>query len=557
MLGRRRRTPAAAMGATACCSATLGESATLSTSPAPWVVHGANTNKIDSEYLAGKKLTKRRREVKNRVTGVVYVLNSLKKTDTPCSDSGLISDTLKSVRDLDHPNILALFEVFDEPQTVHLVYQHARSVLLYQFIKLKHKQMNEGMVSKIVRQLFRVVIASAAARVCHGCLTPKEIYVQSDTLHVVVSDVGLVGILKYMPMARGDKFNIAFIAPEVVEPWLPDLAKNKVDHVKNRVRLSRKMDSRAYESADVWSVGCILYMLLTGTHIFDPSKFKTPHALAVEITSACQSSTRFQKKLKLLSKVGESARDAIGSIMRVEAGSRPQSEDIVMHTFFKDPQRLSALPLAKEVLSNVLTLKAETMFKRFMMNYISARLPSKKVKELEDIFNAVDRNGNGFIEVSELNNFIEKFPDVRKLMHFGDEPVTQDLLFDTFDQVDRSGDKSISMREFIAASLDSTDCFSDLSVLQSAFASLDKDHNGRITHAELESAISELEDKLGEVALSNLVAEILYEVEDGMSFEAFLFHLQVEGNKQETSCRLCPVLTHKCTKVIRAQAEWR
>ena len=65
------------------------------------------------------------------------------------------------------------------------------------------------------------------------------------------------------------------------------------------------------------------------------------------------------------------------------------------------------------------------------------------------------------------------------------EPVTfaKDEIDESFDRIDESGDRSISFEEFSTLML-AIDHTKPESALRASFASIDKDHDGRVSLAE-------------------------------------------------------------------------
>eukprot|EP00927_Polykrikos_kofoidii_P039694 TRINITY_DN34026_c0_g1_i1.p1 TRINITY_DN34026_c0_g1~~TRINITY_DN34026_c0_g1_i1.p1 ORF type:complete len:578 (+),score=54.49 TRINITY_DN34026_c0_g1_i1:81-1814(+) len=543
---RQNNISATNMGSVSCCSTVRGNiqyGDKVKAHASQYKLSDVNINLIEGEYVFGRRLSKRRREVKNKLTGVVYVCLSVKKVDTTCFDSATLSQTFRTLRSIDHPNLLSLVEVFDNSQSLHIVFQHAKSVLLAAFVRSSSSRLSELTVSKICGQLCRICAATSEIGACHGCLIPRVIYVQRESLQVVVADAGLAGTVTTNPIAMGDRDGMRFLAPEVVAPWHSVLlSKASLGRGADKSGLGREQQFIVGESCDIWSVGSLLYFLLTGTHVFDISSHKTPVSLAEAMCKAIASKVEFNSaRLPGLSKVAPLAQQAISEFLVLDPKRRAKGSQIVMHPFFKDTKRLSCLPMAEDVLTQVVSLKSETNFKRFMMSYIAERLPSKRVRQLEDVFKAVDVNCNGYIEVSELSKILSQFPGI----------LTGEDMSEIFGQIDRSGDKSISMREFIAASLDATEAFSDPSVLYAAFSALDHDHNGMVTHVELKSTIAEMNDKLAPAALSALVHSILEEVEDGLTYESFRDHLREEGAAYERGGGFCPEWGDTCSRFFR------
>ena len=77
-------------------------------------IEGLNEGRMVEEYKVGSRLAPKVDEVRNQVTGVVYVRYRLWKRDTPCHDAEKIRETLSRLQQIEHPNVCPLLEAFDD-----------------------------------------------------------------------------------------------------------------------------------------------------------------------------------------------------------------------------------------------------------------------------------------------------------------------------------------------------------------------------------------------------------------------------------------------------------
>jgi len=526
-------------------------------------VSSLNCNGIESEYQLGKKMTQRVREVKNKITGIVYVCYELRKADTPLSNGSEVGRSILKIRELDHPNLALLLEGFDDQFVVQLIYEHVQCCHIHEWYK-KQKSVTEQQVSKIVKQLVRVVSVSEQQEVNHGCLTPKNIFIHSETNRVVVTDMGLANTLKYHPLCCfsewKDKETICYMAPELVFPWAL-VYRHEFNEAggftpkETRFPLAPPKEFRTRPESDMWSVGCILFELLTGKRFVAKTKTASLDKISgmkgkpeehmitnlAEELARCTSAIVEAKLKPVGKKVGTLAMDALNAMLHIRVEFRGTSEDLMKLPFFKDTKRLSTLPMAKEVLQNVCSLIDESAFKRFMMMFVSMRMPTSKCKGLEDIFNAVDTSGNGFLDTEELQAYANKFPDVT-----GNCAISSIL-----EQLDRNGSKTISLREFIAATLDQSELFSDGKILMAAFKDINKNKDGMVTHDELSRMVREIEARAPKEDQDQIIYEICSEVPDGMKFAEFQDFLHREGNAKDSSS--CCELAKRCPGVVHTK----
>nr|CDS30945.1 EF HAND 1 calcium binding site [Hymenolepis microstoma] len=154
-------------------------------------------------------------------------------------------------------------------------------------------------------------------------------------------------------------------------------------------------------------------------------------------------------------------------------------------------------------------------------------LTPRQLEELRDIFNCFDTDGNGTISK-------EEFSKVLSVVSLNPSSVQMELLMS---HVDINGDGQIAFDEFV-------ECFGakeltsapDVTTLQETFRVFDKDNDGYITSAELQTVLQQL----GLEVTGNEAADILAEADrdgDGrVTFEEFKkMILDIPSSEQGTS----------------------
>jgi len=144
----------------------------------------------------------------------------------------------------DHPNILKLYEVYETAKHLHLVLELVTGGELFDKI-VQRGEYSEQDASKIVRQIVSAVGYLHANGIAHRDLKPQNLLcagIEGDDIRV--ADFGLSKIFgdgEYLETCCGSP---EYVAPEVLE-------------------------CKPYDKAcDLWSVGVITYVLLTGCFPF-------------------------------------------------------------------------------------------------------------------------------------------------------------------------------------------------------------------------------------------------------------------------------------------------
>ena len=143
------------------------------------------------------------------------------------------------LKNLDHPNILRLYEVFEDKRNIYLVTEYCNGGELFDEIVKRHR-FEEKDAAPIMKQLLSAINYCHNRKVCHRDLKPENILLDAhDKNKIKLIDFGTSQIFENeekMELVLGTAY---YIAPEV-------------------------LTGNYNEKCDVWSIGVILYILLSG-----------------------------------------------------------------------------------------------------------------------------------------------------------------------------------------------------------------------------------------------------------------------------------------------------
>lgn len=148
---------------------------------------------------------------------------------------------------MNHPNISKLFEVIDKRTNVTLVMEMCNGKNLYHFIKKKASQkLDEGEAKNIFRQIVSGVSYLHKRGVSHRDLKLDNILIDPTNANLVkIIDFGFS-----VPCKASDKLTVFCGTPHFMDP---DIVKK---------------NSYNGHAADVWAVGVMLFICLTGKYPF-------------------------------------------------------------------------------------------------------------------------------------------------------------------------------------------------------------------------------------------------------------------------------------------------
>jgi calcium-dependent protein kinase len=158
--------------------------------------------------------------------------------------SGIFFRELEILKTLDHPNIIKFYETYKDEKYYHLVMEYCSGGELMEKLAREGK-INESMTRKIMKKLFSAVNYLHERGICHRDLKPENFLFMDkgkDT-EIKIIDFGLSKIVENLNSLKTIVGTALYVAPEV---------------------LRGKYDKRC----DNWSLGVILYLLLSGVPPF-------------------------------------------------------------------------------------------------------------------------------------------------------------------------------------------------------------------------------------------------------------------------------------------------
>ncbi|CAL4992118.1 unnamed protein product [Urochloa decumbens] len=213
--------------------------------------------------------------------------------------------------------------------------------------------------------------------------------------------------------------------------------------------------------------------------------------------------------------ISESAKDLIRKMLNRDPQKRITAAQALEHPWLKGaaPDR----PVDSALLSRMKQFKAMNKLKQLALKVIAENLSPEETKGLKQMFNNLDTDKSGTIEVEELKERLRKLgskiseAEVQKLMEAVD--------------VDRSG--SIDYTEFLTAMMDKHKLENEEGLLR-AFQYFDKDNNGYITRDELEQAMARY--RIGEASIIQVLAEVDKDKDGRIDSEEFVEMIRKGSN---------------------------
>eukprot|EP00347_Sterkiella_histriomuscorum_P018781 403344202 len=351
---------------------------------------------------------------------------------------------------LDHPNIVRLYEIYQDAKNIYLITEYLEGGELFDLI-LKTKHFNENIAAKIMKQLLSAVSYCHNKQIVHRDLKPENLLLcQKDSFEIKVIDFGLSRQFspeKNMYSKMGTPF---YIAPEV---------------------LKKKYN----EKCDIWSCGVILYILLSGN---PPFNGKNDQAIFDSIALGYVSFQGVEWK-----NISNQAKIFIKKMLQVNPDDRISAQQALNDPWIKiyTSSDTVAPPMAMNILNNLRSFSSELKFQQAVMSYLANQLSSKEEKQkLTEIFKSFDKNNDGVLSREELiNGYSTLYGSVERATLEVEQILTN---------VDLNRNGTVDYSEFLSATMQTQELLTN-EKLQAAFNLFDIDQNGRITIEEIKSML--------------------------------------------------------------------
>ncbi|GBG27071.1 Protein kinase, putative [Hondaea fermentalgiana] len=409
----------------------------------------------------------------------------LSKNMTPHRRQELLDEILVLSK-LDHPHIAKLYETYEEEGlNLYLIMELLEGGELFKRLTVdSHKgRFTEVDARNTTRQMVSAIAYLHSRGIVHRDLKLENfVYREQGGSDLVLIDFGLSVKYKSSGRATDQMHDIVgssyYIAPEV-------LKKNYG------------------VECDIWSLGVIVYMLLSGT---PPFKGETEQKIMASALRGVYSMSRPVWKT-----LTEEAKDFVRKCLVINVKRRMTARDALDHPWFRmelanDASEAEASSISSDssstivndgIIKNLRQYAHQASFTRIALQAVSYELSRDDIKDLENAFKVLDRDGDGYITSEELQ---QELTSHNKMSNSECHEIFQAMDFD------RTG--KVHFNEFVAAAL-SLSFDHDETILQHAFSRLDLDNDGLVDVEQIRSRFgSHLKDEDGKYA-SKVLEEVI------------------------------------------------
>lgn len=413
---------------------------------------GPSDPKLDDIYILDKQVGKGAfgvvRLAYHKSTKAKVAVKSISKAKLVCKED--VKDVQAEVAIMNlvagHQNVVTLKSTHEDKDYVHISMELCEGGELFDSI-VEAGNFSEKKAATIFRKMVEVVNHCHELGVMHRDLKPENFLLTSKGLdgELKLTDFGLGVFFK-----PGERFRDLVGSPYYVAP---EVLRKNYSH-----------------EADMWSLGVILYILLSGLPPFwgdtEDQIFKMVLRGHVDF------------KTDPWPRISDAAKDCVKRLLEQDPTKRANAAQVLKHDWLVKEGVALDITLDSVVLKRLRQFAQMNKLKKMCLMVIGQHLSPDEIAGLKELFKSIDADNSGTITVEEL----------RKALAQWGHKISDVELSQLMAIADVDGDGLIDYNEFVAATMHLSKLEKE-ELLQKAFRQLDKDGSGSISLDELAEAL--------------------------------------------------------------------
>ena len=344
---------------------------------------------------------------------LLFAIKTLKKEGIPPYQFSLLKSEVTILSNLDHPNIVKYFGTFEDEHYIHIVMEYLKGHDLYKIISLKkYTGFDEKDMCKIIQQLLKALSFIHSKNIVHRDIKPENILFSNkrDYTSLRLIDFGLA------TSGNKDKKSVGtpyYMAPEMI-------------------------NGESCAKSDVWSVGVIVYLMLTGKYPFngteDSNLFEIIKKENYDVGPLDES------------ECSEEAKDFIDKCLKKNIDDRISTSDALKHPWIlKFNAKNDSNLLNTDTVGTLLDFANKSALQKEIYYFIAKVSKENDIVKIKQFFNSLDSTNSGTLTLEKIETAFNKI---------GIKISENDLKL-IWEGLDFHKDGCVNYSEFVAAMISS------------------------------------------------------------------------------------------------------
>eukprot|EP00931_Biecheleriopsis_adriatica_P032956 TRINITY_DN1916_c0_g1_i1.p1 TRINITY_DN1916_c0_g1~~TRINITY_DN1916_c0_g1_i1.p1 ORF type:complete len:543 (+),score=130.32 TRINITY_DN1916_c0_g1_i1:34-1629(+) len=399
---------------------------------------------------------------------------------------------IRTTQSMDHPNIVRMYEAFQDSRTIYLVMELCQGGDLYDAI-ISQVSMSEADTGILMEQIFRGCVYMHEAGVCHRDLKPENFLLWKN---------GPIkgNVLKIIDFGIAAHFNAA----------RPETAEMKSKRGTPYYVAPEVMSRPSYnEKCDLWSAGVILYILLCGMTPW--GKVKDDEVMKKVIKG------KFNFNPAPFRSVSQAAKDLICRLLEMDTRKRYSAKQALSDPWVRETAARQTSPLSMEVVQNLRNFSKGNQLKKAALHVLARHQDENVLERLREYFLELDEDGDGTITFKELHAGLVR-SGIRNLNIQELERICADMDSDNSGQIDYT--------EFLTAAMGAREWKDVIQEREywAAFRVFDKNDDGKISPDELLEMlkVQKADGNIAQEQMQSIMREVDTNGDGEIDFEEFV-----------------------------------
>lgn len=423
-------------------------------------------------------------KAKHKKTGVLRAIKRIKKTQPDAKTQEMKKD-IEVLKRLDHPNIVKVYESYEDECAYYIVTDLCTGGDLFSSIE-KERVFNERKAADFMRQVLSAIAYCHEHSIAHRDLKPENIMLEGPEGKNLLKLIDFGNSAYFKPgQFMTEKFGTAFyVAPEVLK-------------------------GSYTEKCDVWSLGVVLFIILSGYPPFDGPDDNT---ILKKVFEGSYSMATPEWKT-----VSDDAKDLVKKMLVMNPKDRISARGCLEHKWIKEQGKAEDLKfnqaIDRRTLRNLKTFQAKSTLQEAILYFIVDQISTQDERgDMMNVFMSLDTENTGKLTRSDL---------IKAYIKMGEDPETvAELVDEILKNLGEEGKGEIDFSKYVTAAMSKRKLLSE-DRLMKAFNLFDTEERGFITVDNIKSALNGGEFKnLEQNQWTGLIEEVA-RGQDKIDFESF------------------------------------
>ena len=288
-----------------------------------------------------------------------------------------IIEEVNILRDLDHPNIVKYYDTYEDDHYIHIVMEYLQGDDLFKVItERRYNKFTEKDACEIISYLFKSLIFIHNKHIVHRDIKPENILfgAQGDYQSLKLIDFGLS--TSHHSKNKQSVGSPYYMAPEIID------------------------GSYTYKT-DIWSVGVILFVMMTGRYPFEGhSQQEVFHKIKFE---------KYNEQVLNDKKCSDDVKDLIKKLLVKDESARLSIDEALDHPWAKKHNADLTTPkhqsfIENDIIDSLKKFTNSNCFQKEVLFYLAKISSDEEVQMLTTTFRELDKDNSGELTYEEILN---------------------------------------------------------------------------------------------------------------------------------------------------------